>query len=107
MDISEPKIEKKDILILDDDNFNADNVCIVSGAGTGIGRATAIAAAANGLLTVGFDIDKDEGLRTREMARQMGGQMVFVKTDLTKDEERNDRTNTVPHYCCCTAQLIS
>jgi 3-hydroxybutyrate dehydrogenase len=87
MDISEPKIEQKDILILDDDNFNADNVCIVSGAGTGIGRATAIAAAANGLLTVGFDIDKDEGLRTREMARQMGGQMVFVETDLTKDEE--------------------
>ncbi len=87
MDISEPKIEKKDILILDDDNFNADNVCIISGAGTGIGRATAIAAAANGLLTVGFDIDKDEGLRTREMARQMGGQMVFVKTDLTKDKE--------------------
>jgi len=87
MDISEPKIARRDILILDDDNFNADNVCIVSGAGTGIGRATAIAAAANGLLTVGFDIDKNEGLRTREMARQMGGQMVFVETDLTKDEE--------------------
>ena len=87
MDISEPKIEKKDILILDDDHFNADNVCIVSGAGTGIGRATAIATAANGLLTVGFDIDKNEGLQTREMARQMGGQMVFVETDLTKDEE--------------------
>jgi hypothetical protein len=23
------------------------------------------------------------------------------------DEEKDDRTNTVPHYCCCTAQLIS
>ncbi len=23
------------------------------------------------------------------------------------DEEKDDRTNTVPHYCCCIAQLIS
>jgi len=87
MDISEPRIGREDILILDDDNFNADNVCIVSGAGTGIGRATAIAAAANGLKTVGFDIDEGEGLKTQEMARKMGGQMIFVKTDLTKDED--------------------
>ena len=87
MDINEPKIGREDILVLDDDNFNADNVCIVSGAGTGIGRATAIAAAANGLKTVGFDIDEDEGLRTQKLAREMGGQMVFVKTDLTKDED--------------------
>jgi len=87
MDISEPRIGREDILILDDDNFNADNVCIVSGAGTGIGRATAIAAAANGLKTVGFDIDEGEGLKTQEMARNMGGQMIFVKTDLTKDED--------------------
>ena len=87
MDISEPRIGREDILILDDDNFNADNVCIVSGAGTGIGRATAIAAAANGLKTVGFDIDEGEGLKTQEMAHNMGGQMIFVKTDLTKDED--------------------
>jgi len=87
MDISEPRIGREDILILDDDNFNADNVCIVSGAGTGIGRATAIAAAANGLKTVGFDIDEGEGLKTQEMAHKMGGQMIFVKTDLTKDED--------------------
>jgi 3-hydroxybutyrate dehydrogenase len=87
MDISEPKIGREDILVLDDDNFNADNVCIVSGAGTGIGRATAIAAAANRLMTVGLDINEEEGGKTQEMAHQMGGQMIFVRTDLTKDED--------------------
>ncbi len=87
MDISEPKIEKKEILILDDDNFNSSNVCIVTGASMGIGRATAVAAAANGLMTVGLDINEEEGQKTVEIAREMGGQMVFIKTDLCKDED--------------------
>jgi 3-hydroxybutyrate dehydrogenase len=87
MEIKEPEITQGDILILQDDHFNADNVCIVSGASTGIGRATAIAAAANRLMTVGLDINEEEGTKTQKMARDMGGQMIFIKTDLTKDEE--------------------
>ena len=39
MDIREPQIRRKEILILEDDYFNTHNVCIVTGAGTGIGRA--------------------------------------------------------------------
>ncbi len=53
MDIREPAIEREEILILQDENFNSDNVCIITGSGTGIGRATAITAAANSLMTVG------------------------------------------------------
>ncbi len=87
MDISEPRIEKKEILMLDDDNFNPSNVCIVTGASMGIGRATAVAAAANGLMTVGLDINEEEGQKTVQMAREMGGQMIFLKADLRKDEE--------------------
>ncbi|MBU2621428.1 MAG: SDR family oxidoreductase [Proteobacteria bacterium] len=87
MDISEPAVEKKDILYLSDENFNVGNVCLVTGAGSGIGRATAIAAAANNLMTVGLDIDEKEGKRTQKMARDMGGQMIFIKADLTRDEE--------------------
>ncbi|MFY9707780.1 MAG: SDR family oxidoreductase [Desulfobacterales bacterium] len=85
MEIKEPAIEKENVLILEDDNFNADHVCIVTGAGTGIGRATAIAAAANQLMTVGLDINDEEGKKTQKMARDMGGQMIFIKADLTKD----------------------
>lgn len=87
MEIKEPEIKRDDILILQDSHFHPDNICIVSGSGTGIGRATAIAAAANRLMTVGLDISEEEGKKTQKIAREMGGQMIFIKTDLTKDEE--------------------
>ena len=87
VDTQEPKITREEILFLQDENFNSKNVCVVSGAGTGIGRATAIAAAANNLMTVGLDINQEEGDRTCKMADELGGRMVFIKTDLTSDED--------------------
>jgi 3-hydroxybutyrate dehydrogenase len=87
MDIQEPKITYDDILVLTDSLFNSDNVCIVTGAASGIGRATAVAAAANKLMTVGLDIDEPGGKETQKMAREMGGQMIFIKTDLCEDAQ--------------------
>ena len=87
MDIKEPDIKRDEILFLSDDQYHPDHVCIVTGAATGIGRATAIAAAANNLMTVGLDINETEGKRTQKMAREMGGQMIFMKADLTADDE--------------------
>ena len=86
-DTKEPTISKEEILVLQDKNFNRDNICLVTGSGTGIGRATAVAAAANNLMTVGLDINQEEGRRTQKMAREMGGQMIFIKCDLTRDED--------------------
>jgi 3-hydroxybutyrate dehydrogenase len=87
VDTQEPKITREEILFLQDENFNSNNVCVVSGAGTGIGRATAIAAAANNLMTVGLDINPEEGDRTQKMVDELGGRMVFINTDLTSDED--------------------
>jgi 3-hydroxybutyrate dehydrogenase len=87
VDIKEPEITQEDILVLSDKDFNSNNVCIVTGAASGIGRATAVAAAANNLMTVGLDIDETGGKETQKMARKMGGQMIFIKADLCKDEE--------------------
>jgi 3-hydroxybutyrate dehydrogenase len=87
MEIKEPVITQADILKLQDPAFNKGHVCIVTGCGTGIGRATAVAAAANGLVTVGLDINAEEGQKTLQMARDMGGQMVFIQTDLARDED--------------------
>ena len=86
-DTNEPEIKREEILILQDKNFNSNNVCVVTGAGTGIGRATAIAAAVNKLMTVGLDINEEEGNKTQKMARELGGQMIFIKTELTRDED--------------------
>jgi 3-hydroxybutyrate dehydrogenase len=85
MDIREPKIKQAEVLTLRDHHFSTDNVCIVSGAGTGIGRATAIASAVNNLMVVGLDINAGEGEKTQKMARELGGQMIFIQTDLTRD----------------------
>lgn len=85
MDITEPKITRKEILLLQDPDFKQQNVCIVTGAGAGIGRATAIAAAANNITAVGLDVNEKEGEITCQMAAEMGGRMIFVRTDLTLD----------------------
>ena len=87
MDINEPEVRSEEILKLEDTYFTTENVCIVSGCGTGIGRATAIAAAANNLLTVGLDVNAEEGQATAKMAAAVGGRMVFIQTDLTKDAD--------------------
>ena len=88
--IKEPEIRHEDILKVADGDFNIDHVCIVTGAGSGIGRATAIAASANNLMTVGLDVDAAAGKKTQQLARKMGGQMIFIKTDLTKDADQRE-----------------
>jgi len=87
VDIRDPEIQKDEILLLRDSNFNSDNICIVTGCGTGIGRAVAIAASANKLMTVGLDINEKEGKKTQKIARDMGGQMIFLHADLCKDDD--------------------
>ncbi|MGO9119485.1 MAG: SDR family oxidoreductase [Desulfomonilaceae bacterium] len=87
MDIKEPLIKSEEILVLLDDDFNPRNICVVTGVSGGIGRATAVAAAANNLLVMGLDVSEAEGKKTQEMAKEMGGQMVFRKTDLSKDDD--------------------
>lgn len=86
MTIQEPAIDRTDILVLDDSAFHPGNVCIVTGAGTGIGRATAVAAAVNGLTVVGLDINAAEGKKTVALARELGGAMIFEPVDLTDDQ---------------------
>ena len=63
-----------------------DKVVLITGAATGIGRATAQAFAANGAKVVVGDIDAraDETVR---LITEAGGEATFVRTDVTSDED--------------------
>lgn len=85
VDLREPVIEGKDILIVEDPYFKPENVCIVTGAASGIGRATALAMAANGVKVLCADIDAAGAEATMKAAANLGGEARFVRTDLTND----------------------
>jgi len=83
--LKEPEIHKEEILVVQDKHFTPQNLAIVTGAASGVGRATALAAAANGLTVLGADVDERRGQETVEMAKVLGGKVIFLKTDLTRD----------------------
>ncbi len=84
---SEPAISKEEILTLQDPDFQRRNVCIVTGASSGIGRAVSLAAAANDITTVGLDVNEAAGRETGELVQTLGGSFTFIPTDLTVDGE--------------------
>ncbi|MBM4330407.1 MAG: SDR family oxidoreductase [Deltaproteobacteria bacterium] len=86
-DLKEPVIRQDDILVVKDKSFQPANVAIVTGAASGVGRATAITLAANGLTVAGTDVNEERGRETVEIARKLGGRVVFIRADLTKDQE--------------------
>ena len=88
-ELSPPPITEDRVLQLDDERFHPDNVAIVTGAASGIGRATAIALAVNGLTVVGLDIDEaglDDTVETVE-SLDADGRVVATAADLTDDAE--------------------
>jgi len=96
--LDEPKIQKNEILVVKDKYFNSKNIAIVTGAASGIGRATAITLAVNGLRVVGNDVNVEGGKETVAMAEELGGKVFFTKTDLTKDEEIEDYVRQASQY---------
>ncbi|MGM0398400.1 MAG: SDR family oxidoreductase [Halobacteriota archaeon] len=90
--IEPPEITTEDIMRIPDPHFTEDNVAIVTGAASGIGRATAIALAGNGLTAVATDVD-EEGLdETVDKAAELGldGRIEPVVGDLAEDEDIED-----------------
>ena len=62
-------------------------VAVVSGAASGIGRASAMGLAAEGARVVVADIDSDLGLQTCSDIESMGGEASFQTLDVTDEEQ--------------------
>jgi 3-hydroxybutyrate dehydrogenase len=86
-DLSAPELTRDDLLVLDDPHYDSDSVAIVTGAASGIGRATAVGLSLNGLTVVGADIDQDGLDETGEIAAALDASGTFhgIETDLTDE----------------------
>ena len=68
-------------------------VALVTGAGMGLGRASAIAFAREGAKVAVVDIDAENGQKTVDRIKKAGGEAVFVRTDVSKDRQVETMVN--------------
>ena len=74
-------------------------VALITGGGTGIGRATARAMAAEGAKVVVAELNAEAGEQTAQIIAQAGGDCIAVKTDVTSEESMKAAIDrAVAHY---------
>jgi NAD(P)-dependent dehydrogenase (short-subunit alcohol dehydrogenase family) len=64
-----------------------DKIALVTGAGSGIGRASAIAFASRGARVVVADVNADGGNATVKEIAAAGGEAIFVQANVTRSDE--------------------
>jgi 3-hydroxybutyrate dehydrogenase len=88
-DFAPEPVTHENVMTVDDPAFDAGNVAIVTGAASGIGRATAVALAANGLTVLATDLD-EAGLADavdRAAELDVDGRVETHEADLTVDDD--------------------
>ena len=71
------------------------SIAIVTGASSGIGRATALQMAREGARVALVDIDREAGMQTLELLQKEGGQGVFLLADVSKSADVQGVVNRV------------
>ena len=87
--VEAPELTAEEIHHVDDPSFQSETVALVTGAASGIGRATALALAANGLTVAGVDVDEAGLEETLAKAEELAvaDRIEPVPADLTDDAE--------------------
>lgn len=70
-----------------------DKVVIITGAGSGIGQATAMAFAREGARVVVSDINEEGSKKTLEAIKKLNGKAIFIKCDVSKEEDVKSMVN--------------
>ena len=65
-------------------------IAVVTGAGSGIGRASSLKLASNGAKVVVVDFNKE----TVSLIKEQGGEGIFVQADVSKSEDVQKYVNT-------------
>jgi len=88
-ELEEPELTPEAFLTVPDDRYATDNVALVTGAASGIGQATAVVLAANGLTVVGTDMDEEGLAETAAIAEECGVSGIFTHAvgNLTDDDD--------------------
>ena len=75
------------------------NVVVITGAATGLGRATALKLAKDGYRLVLVDFNETEGIKTAEDAKNSGADVLFIKADVSNEEDvKNYVTEAVEKF---------
>lgn len=69
-------------------------VAIITGGGNGLGRAICMALAGEGCKVVVSDIDVSSGKTVRRKIMSLGRKAIYIKADVSKEEEVNQMTKT-------------
>ncbi|WP_050615062.1 SDR family NAD(P)-dependent oxidoreductase [Bacillus testis] len=70
-----------------------DQVVVITGAATGLGRATALKLATQGYKLVLVDFNEKDGLQTTEDSKSKGAEAIFVKADVSNEEDVKNYVN--------------
>ncbi|WP_323677467.1 SDR family NAD(P)-dependent oxidoreductase [Halorubellus sp. PRR65] len=88
-DFAPAPVTHENVMTVDDPAFESGNVAIVTGAASGIGRATAVALAANGLSVLATDLDEGGLADAVDRADELDvdGRVETHEADLTDDDD--------------------
>ncbi len=67
-------------------NLLKNRVAVITGAASGMGRASAVLFARHGAKVLVADVNETQGQRTVETIQSNGGDAIFVHTDVSSDE---------------------